>query len=279
MNDIFKIVTWNVNGFRSIVGQNPTRRYDKVTYENRFFNFIDRAKPDIIAIQEIKAEIEQINPDRLVPTGYNGYFNTCKIKKGYSGVATFTNILPDKVFYNIGKEEFDLEGRFIQLDFLRFTHLNIYFPKGYTDHHRLDFKLLFYDAIFEYLKGLLTHQSNIIISGDYNTAHTEIDLARPKENINTSGFLPIEREKLNVLIQMGFHDAFRLFIKEGGHYSWWSQRGKAREKNVGWRVDYHFVSNSFLRFVKNCYMLPTEMGSDHCPVVLELDRSYCIANP
>lgn len=268
-----KIVTWNVNGYRSIVGQNPTRRYGKISYENRLFNFIDRIKPDILCLQEIKAAEDQINPELLPPNGYYCYFNTCKIKKGYSGVATFTKIQPKTVSFEIGNEEFDYEGRFIRLDFPKFTLLNIYFPKGYTEHYRLDFKLRFYDAIFEYVQKLLPSQSNIIISGDYNTAHKEIDLARPQENIHTSGFLPNEREKLDILVQMGFFDAFRLFTKEGGHYSWWSQRGRAREKNVGWRVDYHFVANSLQEQVINCYMLPTEMGSDHCPVILELDSA------
>ncbi|MGQ9818498.1 MAG: exodeoxyribonuclease III [Candidatus Kapaibacteriales bacterium] len=268
---IFKIVTWNVNGYRSIVGQNPTRRYDSVSYENRLFDFIHRAKPNILSIQEVKSDIEQIKPEHRTPPGYLSYYNTCKIKKGYSGVAIFSNVNPHNISYEMGEQEFDTEGRFIRLDFLKFTLFNIYFPKGYTEHPRLDFKLRFYDAVFSYLENLLYQQPNIIISGDFNTAHTEIDLARPKENTNTSGFLPIEREKLDILVQMGFYDAFRLFTKEGGHYSWWSQRGRAREKNVGWRVDYHFVSKTLVDFVKNCYMLPNEMGSDHCPVVLELD--------
>lgn len=275
MNNI-KIITWNVNGYRSIVGQNPTRRYDKISYENRLFDFIERIKPDILCLQEIKSDIEQINPELLTPPGYQSYYNTCKIKKGYSGVATFTHVKPNNVSYKIGEQEFDSEGRFIRLDFPKFTLLNIYFPKGYTEHHRLDFKLRFYDAIFSYLENLLPQQPNIVISGDFNTAHTEIDLARPKENINTSGFLPIERDKLDILVQMDFSDAFRLFTKEGEHYSWWSQRGRAREKNVGWRVDYHFVSKAMISTVNNCYMLPSEMGSDHCPVVLELDSKLMI---
>lgn len=275
MNNI-KIITWNVNGYRSIIGQNPTRRYDKISYENRLFDFIERAKPDIVCLQEIKSNTEQINPELLSPPGYLSYYNTCKIKKGYSGVATFTRIKPINVSFEIGKQEFDSEGRFIRLDYPKLTLLNIYFPKGYTEHHRLDFKLRFYDAVFSYLENLLPRHPNIVISGDFNTAHKEIDLARPKENINTSGFLPIERDKLDILVQMGFYDAFRLFTKEGGHYSWWSQRGRAREKNVGWRVDYHFVSKAMISSVNNCYMLPNEMGSDHCPVVLELDSTLMI---
>lgn len=267
-----KIVTWNVNGYRSIVGQNPSKRYDKITRENKLFDFIRRNEPDILCIQEVKADVEQILPELQKPDGYTAIYNTCKVKKGYSGVAIFTKIEPKDTILEIGKEEFDNEGRFIRLDLDKFTLLNIYFPKGYTDHERLDFKMKFYDEVYKYLKNLKKKTKNIVISGDYNTAHTEIDLARPKENQNVSGFLPKEREKLDELVEIGFVDAFRLFTKEGGHYSWWSQRGRARENNVGWRVDYHFVSKEMTSFVEKCYMLPNELGSDHCPVVLELSN-------
>ncbi len=267
-----KIVTWNVNGYRSIVGQNPSKRYDKISRENKLFDFIQRNQPDILCIQEVKADVEQIEPELQKPDGYIAIYNTCKIKKGYSGVAIFTKIEPKDTILEIGKEEFDSEGRFIRLDFEKFTLLNIYFPKGYTDHERLDFKMRFYDEIYRYLRNLKKETKNIIVSGDYNTAHKEIDLARPKENQNVSGFLPLEREKMDELVDMGFVDAFRLFTKEGGHYSWWSQRGRARENNVGWRVDYHFVSKEMVPYVEKCYMLPNEFGSDHCPVVLEISN-------
>ncbi len=269
-----KIIDWNVNGYRSIVGQNPSKRYDKVSKENKLFDFVRRHDPDILCIQEVKADLSQIEPELQKPEGYLAYFNTCKVKKGYSGVAIFTKIEPKDVIFEIGTADFDNEGRFIRLDFEKFVLFNIYFPKGYTDHERLDFKMYFYDEVFKYLHALKKHQPNIIISGDFNTAHTEIDLARPKENQNVSGFLPKERKKLDELIEMGFVDAFRIFTKEGGHYSWWSQRGRARENNVGWRVDYHYVSKDLVPFVKNCYMLPKELGSDHCPVVLELSDNF-----
>lgn len=268
-----KIITWNVNGYRSIVGQNPSRRYDKVTQQNRLFDFVERIQPTVLCIQEVKADIEQIQPELLSPEGFFHFYNTCKTKKGYSGVAIFSKIQPNNVSYEIGIDKFDAEGRFIELDFGSFILLNVYFPKGYTDHERLDFKLEFYDGIYNYLRKIRKKQRKIIISGDYNTAHKEIDLARPKENINTSGFLLVERQKLDELEQMGFVDALRIFISEGGHYSWWSQRGRAKENNVGWRVDYHFVSDELVPFVRNCYMLPQETGSDHCPVVLEIDNA------
>lgn len=268
-----KIVTWNVNGYRSIVGQNPSRRYDKITQNNKLFDFVERIQPTILCIQEVKADVEQIQPELICPEGFFHFYNTCKTKKGYSGVAVFSKIQPKNILYGIGIDEFDAEGRFIELDFDSFILLNIYFPKGYTDHERLDFKLEFYDAIYDYLRKLKERYNKVVVSGDYNTAHKEIDLARPKENINTSGFLPIERQKLDELVEMGFKDTFRMFVSEGGHYSWWSQRGRARENNVGWRVDYHFVSNEMARFVQNCYMLSQESGSDHCPVVLELNKN------
>ncbi len=266
-----KIITWNVNGYRSIVGQNPSKRYDKVEKSNKLFDFVGQHQPDILCLQEIKADVEQIDKDLIAPQNYIYYYNTCKTKKGYSGVAVFTKIQPKSVSFGIGIERFDLEGRIIELVFDNFILFNIYFPKGYTEHERLDYKLEFYDAIYDYIKKLMKKNKSIIISGDFNTAHKEIDLARPKENENTSGFLPEERKKLDELVEMGFVDAFRLFVSEGGHYSWWSQRGRARERNVGWRIDYYFVHKSLVPKVKNCYMLPEVMGSDHCPVVLEID--------
>jgi len=263
-----KIVSWNVNGYRSITGQNPSKRYDKITKENKFFAYIDREQPDIMAIQETKANIEQINEELRTPKGYFSYYNSAKTKKGYSGVAVFTKSEATEVKYGFGNSRFDDEGRIIEAIFQDFTLLNIYFPKGYADNERLDYKLEFYDYVFEHLNN--NKDRNFIVSGDYNTAHKEIDLARPKQNTGTSGFMPVEREKLDELIDMGFLDAFRMFTKEGGHYTWWSQRGRARENNVGWRIDYHFVSKTMKEKIVNSYHQPEQTGSDHCPVVLEL---------
>ncbi len=263
-----KIVSWNVNGYRSITGQNPSKRYDKVTKENKFFAYIAREEPDIIAIQETKASPEQINEDLRTPEGYFAYYNSAKTKKGYSGVAVFTKKEPNEVRYGFGESRFDDEGRIIETIYDDFTLFNIYFPKGYADNERLAYKLDFYDYLFDYLNK--NKDRNYIISGDYNTAHKEIDLARPKQNIGTSGFMPVEREKLDRLIDMGFKDSFRLFTEEGGHYSWWSQRGRAKENNVGWRIDYHFVSNVLSKEIVNSYHQPEQTGSDHCPIVLEI---------
>jgi len=265
---MMKIVTWNINGYRSITGQNPSTRFGQVTRDNKLQDYIERVQPDILCIQETKADIDQINPELRTPQGYYSVYNSCKIKKGYSGVAVFSKIKPKKESFGFGNEYFDDEGRIIELEFNDFNILNIYFPKGYADNERLDYKLDFYEYLFDYLKS--NSDKPYIISGDYNTAHHDIDLARPQQNIGTSGFMPVERVKLDWMVDNGFTDTFRLFNNENGHYTWWSQRGRARENNIGWRIDYHFVSNDLVQFVKAAYHQPEELGSDHCPVVLEL---------
>jgi exodeoxyribonuclease-3 len=266
-----KIVTWNINGYRSITGQNPSRRYDKVTKENRLFEYIEKEKPDIICLQEIKADLEQINEELRQPEGYTGYYNPCRIKKGYSGVVTFSKYKPASINTNIGIDRFDGEGRIMELDFEDFILLNIYFPKGYADSDRLGFKLDFYDAIFDYTNKLRKKGRQFIVSGDYNTAHKDIDLARPKENEGTSGFMPIEREKLDWMASNGWIDAFRVFVSDGGNYTWWSQRGRARDNNIGWRIDYHFSTEKLAQNLISASQQPEIMGSDHCPVLIELE--------
>ena len=267
----YKIITWNINGYRAISGQNPKKKYDKVIQENKLFEYIEKEKPDIICMQETKASEEQINEELRYPPGYVGYYHSCSVKKGYSGVVTFSKKEPKNVNLKIGIDKFDGEGRILETDFGDFVLFNIYFPKGYTDDPRLDYKMEFYDALFDYIEKLKKKGKKIIVSGDYNTAHQEIDLARPKENTNTSGFLQIERDKLDWMTEQGWVDSFRQFEKEGGHYTWWSQRGRARENNVGWRIDYHFITENLLPNLKNAYQQPEAEGSDHCPVVIELE--------
>ncbi len=267
-----KIVSWNVNGYRSIVGQNPTKKYDKIGKRNYLNEFIERENPDILCLQEIKASLEQIDENYRCPKPFETcLYNEATSKKGYSGVATFSKIPPLAVNKTLGKEIYDVEGRFIETKFERFVLFNVYFPKGYADSERLDYKLDFYDFFFEILKETLKKEKNAIIAGDFNTAHKEIDLARPKQNVKTSGFMPVERKKLDELVDLGFIDAFREFVKEGGHYTWWSQRGRARENNVGWRIDYFFVSRSLRKALKSVRHAPDAIGSDHCPVILEVE--------
>lgn len=264
-----KIISWNVNGIRSLLGQNPSKKFDKISNENKLFEFINQEKPDILCIQETKAEPEQIREDLRFPDGYFGYFNSSKAKKGYSGVVTYSKLQAQSVVTVIGIEKFDIEGRIVETDFGEFILINVYFPNGTSGMHRVDYKLEFYDALFNYLEKYRKNGKNIIVCGDYNTAHHEIDLARPKENIDVSGFMPIEREKLDWIVSLGYVDTFREFNHEGSNYTWWSNRARARENNVGWRIDYHFVNGDIKNKVKNSYHLPEVEGSDHCPIVIE----------
>ena len=266
-----KIITWNINGIRSIIGQNPSRRYDKVTKENKLFAYLEKEDPDILCMQETKAFPDQIDEDKRSPEGYEAFYNSCSFKKGYSGVGVYTKIKPQEVHNGFGIEKYDREGRVIQMDFGDFVLFNVYFPKGYADHERLDYKLDFYDDFFKYVDTIRAKGREVIISGDYNTAHKEIDLARPKQNTGTSGFIPVERERLDRLVETGWVDTFRMFTEEGGHYTWWSQRGRARENNVGWRIDYHFATEKIAGKIKDAYQQPEQAGSDHCPVVIKLD--------
>lgn len=266
-----KIITWNINGYRAITGQNSSRRFDVLTNDNKLFSYIDKEKPDLIALQETKAEVEQINDELLAPEGYFYYYNSSRAKKGYSGVVTFCKKEPKQVRYGFGIEELDREGRVVETIFDDFVHFNIYFPNGQQNDERLQYKLDFYKALYQYLKDNYSDKDRIIVSGDYNTAHNEIDLARPKQNEQTSGFLRIERDLLDDFVNTGYIDSFREINKEPDQYSWWSNRGRARENNVGWRIDYHFLSPALKNSIKHCEMQQSVMGSDHCPVVLDLD--------
>jgi len=264
-----KIITWNINGYRSITGQSK-RKSNLDMPTNILFDFIKRENPDIICLQETKSEPSQIAPDLLAPEGYLPFYNWSKAKKGYSGVVTFSKIEPSNVQTDIGIPKFDIEGRIVQTEFDDFVLLNIYFPNGTSGRNRVDYKLEFYDAIFDYTNNLREKGKKIILAGDYNTAHKEIDLARPKENQNTSGFLPEEREKLDWMVENGWIDTFRLFTKEGGHYTWWDQVTRARERNVGWRIDYFWTTSDLKDRIIKAYHIDKQYGSDHCPVVLEL---------
>lgn len=266
-----RIITWNINGYRAITGQNSSKRLDTVTKENKLFSFIEEYSPNIIGLQEIKASDGQISEELLAPLGYYHNFNYATSKKGYSGVAVFSKEKPLEVNSSINIPKFDTEGRILECNFNNLTAFTVYFPKGYTDNERLDYKLEFYDSLFNYITKKYSSSDNIIVSGDYNTAHKEIDLARPKDNTNTSGFLEVERVKLDEIIQLGFSDAFRLVSDEKDVYSWWSHRSGARGKNIGWRIDYHFISSSLKSKIKDCFYAPNVMGSDHCPVVIDLD--------
>jgi len=265
-----KFITWNINGYRAVSGQNPKTKYGEKIQKNTLFDFIKQENPDIICLQEIKADLEQIKEELRTPPGYESYYNCATSKKGYSGVAVFSKKKPSKITNGIGIERFDVEGRVIEAKYESFTMFNIYFPKGYAENERLDYKLDFYDSVSEIFAKKIASGESIIVTGDFNTAHKEIDLARPKENINTSGFIPIERQKLDKFVEIGLIDSFREFEKENGHYTWWSQRGRARENNIGWRLDYFFVSADLKNKLTSVKILPGQDGSDHCPVVMQI---------
>jgi exodeoxyribonuclease-3 len=254
---MIKIISWNVNGIRASI-------------KKGLADYVINEQPDIFCVQETKAEREQVPTDVWPPPRYRDYYHSCSVRGGYSGVATFTKIEPIHVNRNIDIERFDQEGRVMQTDFEYFTLLNVYFPNGGARDERLLYKLDFYDAFFEYCEGLRAQGKKLIICGDYNTAHHPIDLARPNENKKTSGFMDVERVKLDHIQELGYVDTFRLFNQEPEHYTWWDVKTRSRDRNIGWRIDYHWVTQDLVPNVVNAYHQPDQHGSDHCPVVLEL---------
>lgn len=252
-----KIISWNINGLRSIE-------------KKGFIKWLYKEQPDIIGLQEIKAKADQLSGELLAPDGYYAYFNSA-LRPGYSGTAIYSKEKPKSIKTGFDIHRFDSEGRILEADYGKFVFLNIYFPNGKSGPERLKYKLEFYDAALDYFDSLVKQGKKLIITGDYNTAHKEIDLARPKDNEFISGFLAIERAWLDKLVAHGYIDCFREFNKEPNHYTWWSQRSGARQRNVGWRIDYFFISKNFRAHLKNCYHLTEIPGSDHCPIVLEVD--------
>ena len=250
------IYSWNVNGIRSAL---------KKGLENWFHE----TNPDILCLQEVRAEIDQIPESMAKPEGYFAYWNPCQRKKGYSGVGVLTKIEPDAVNYGFDIEEFDVEGRVLQLVFPDWVLNSIYFPNGGSGDDRLDYKLRFYDAFLENSERWIADGKHVLTVGDYNTCHKEIDIARPKENENVSGFLPVERAWMDKYVEHGFVDSFRyLYPDLAGAYSWWSYRMKARERNAGWRIDYFIVSERLTDRIESAGIHSEIYGSDHCPVEL-----------
>ena len=252
-----KLYSWNVNGFRAII-QKP-----------EWAAWFAGCGADIIGLQETKAEPEQIPAAHRHPAGCEAYWSASTVKRGYSGVAVFAKEKPLTV--NDELPGMHGEGRLLHLEYPAFHFCNVYFPNGQMSEERLDYKLRFYDAFLDFAQNL-RRAKPIVVCGDFNTAHTPIDLARPKANEETSGFLPIERAWLDKFVAAGYVDTFRLIngdVKDA--YSWWSFRQRAREQNVGWRIDYFFVSAELRAAVKNAWIEPHIQGSDHCPIGLELE--------
>jgi len=252
-----KIISWNINGIRA-------------ADRKGLFDWFKKESIDILNVQEIKAMPDQVPPHLRNTPGYHVFLNSAQ-RKGYSGVATYSKEKPISVKNGFGIEKFDCEGRTLIIEFPSFTLFNIYYPNGKKDQIRLDYKLDFYDTFLGFVDNLKAEGKNIVICGDFNTAHTEIDLARPKENEKVSGFLPVERAWIDTFIDHGFVDTFRYFNKESDQYSWWSNRTGARGRNVGWRLDYFFVNKEFMPNVKNAFIMQDIMGSDHCPVGIEIE--------
>jgi exodeoxyribonuclease-3 len=252
-----KILSWNVNGIRAA---------DK----KGLFDFIKKESPDIFCLQEIKATSVQMPPHLKNFPGYHVFINPAE-RGGYSGVATFSKEKPTDTRKGFNINRLDKEGRILINEYPSFTLFNIYFPNGKKNKERLDYKMDFYEAFLNDVDNLKSKGKNIIACGDFNTAHKEIDLARPKENEKISGFLPIERAWIDKFIEHGYTDTFRYFNKQPNQYSWWDLKTKARQRNVGWRIDYFFVNNEFVPKVKKAFIMHDVMGSDHCPVGILID--------
>ena len=254
---MLNIVSWNVNGIRAV-------------QKHGFLDWVHEAKPDVIALQETKVNDDTL-PDTLrnIP-GYESHFSYASTRRGYSGVAVYSRVPVLSAETSFGIPEWDDEGRHLIVDFGEFVLANVYFPNGRASAERLDYKMRYYDAFLEFASKTVADGENLVICGDFNTAHKEIDLARPRENIKSSGFLPEEREWMDRLTEAGFVDTFRMFDDSPERYSWWTMRSAARERNVGWRLDYFFVNAGFRDRISNAAIHTDVMGSDHCPVSIDV---------
>ncbi len=252
------ILSWNVNGIRA-------------AHRKGFADWLAAAQPDILCLQETRAEPHQIPAEVVAPDGYFAFWNASKRKKGYSGTGLLTKIEPLAVEFGLGVEEFDTEGRTIIAHYADFSLINCYFPNGGRDLSRVPFKMAFYDAFLQKCESLRAAGKLVLFGGDVNTAHREIDLANPKSNQKTTGFLPEERAWIDAVLAAGYVDTFRHFHPdEPEQYTWWSQRFGARARNVGWRIDYFFAAPELMPRITDAFILPEVTGSDHCPVGVKL---------
>lgn len=249
-----KIFSWNVNGIRSVS-------------KKGFLSWLKTVNADLVCLQEIKAAEDQIPAPLSSPLGYQRVFNSAA-RPGYSGAMVYSRFAPTGVTTRIGFPKFDQEGRFVELEFPEFTLINVYLPHGGRQKENLTYKLTCYRHLIHHLK-LLKNQS-VILCGDFNIAHQEVDLARPKQNKNNIMFTPEERKQLDTIVSLGFTDSFRYFHLRGGHYTWWPYWGNARSRNLGWRLDYIFVSKSLSTQLQDGFISSSVPGSDHCPVGITL---------
>lgn len=252
-----KIVSWNINGLRAVMKKDFARQ-------------IQTLDADVIFLQEIKMQEDQRTPEMdFTELGYSLVLHPAQ-RKGYSGVAVYTRIRPDRIWQGTGSE-FDEEGRVIRADFGKLTVFGIYFPNGGRGEERMAYKMRFYDHYLDLFTTLRDEGRHVVVCGDYNVAHQEIDLANPKNNEKTSGFLPIERDWFTKFLDAGFVDVYRRMNPEKVIYTWWDQRFRARDRNVGWRIDYFVVDEATVPLVQDAQILNDYMGSDHCPLTLTLD--------
>jgi exodeoxyribonuclease III len=252
-----RLTTWNVNGIRAVLNKGA-------------INWVNMYQPDVLCLQEIKARPEQISGIEGILPGWTHYWNPA-VRPGYSGVATFARNAPESIAFGLGEERFDIEGRVIRTQYPSFYLYNIYFPNGQRGQDRVDYKLAFYAHLLKECDDLHRQGKNIIITGDFNTAHREIDLANPKQNIKNSGFLPEERVWIDTYLEHDFMDVYRVLYPDRVQYTWWTYISNARSRNIGWRLDYFLVSKSFASMVKDVIIHDEVTGSDHCPVTLVLD--------
>lgn len=248
-----KLISWNVNGLRAVL-------------KKGFLDFLNVEKPDVLCLQEIKCSADQVEP--LWPAAYSTYWNSAE-KKGYSGTAILSKQRPLSVTPHVGVAEHDQEGRVLTAEYSEFFLVNVYVPNSKRDLSRLPYRQRWDRDFLQFLKQL-DKKKPVIFCGDLNVAHTEIDLANPRANVKNHGFTPEERAGFSAFVAGGFVDSFREFETGGGHYTWWSQMGTARKRNIGWRLDYFLISKSLRPRLKSAYILPKVLGSDHCPVVIEL---------
>ena len=255
-----KLISWNVNGLRAVIKKD-------------FFASFHQMDADIFAIQETKIQENQLTDEMKNIKGYESCWSHAKVKKGYSGVGMYFRIKPKRINTKLGISKFDQEGRIIESDFDDFIFFNVYFPNGQMSDERLQYKLDFYEKFFEYTDSYKKKGRSLIITGDYNTAHNEIDLKNPKANEKTSGFLRIERDWLDRIVENGYVDSFRHFHPDTVKYSWWTYRFKARDRNIGWRIDYFFVTDDIVKkgWIKEAFIDNDIFGSDHCPIGLVLE--------
>lgn len=252
-----KIISYNVNGIRAAMKKD-------------WLDWLTAVDPDIACVQETKAQKDQLDIDQFKEAGYSTFWHSAE-KKGYSSVAIFTKKDPDHVEYGCGIDKYDKEGRILRADYGDFSVLSCYFPSGTSGDERQAFKMEFLDDFYGYINELKQDRPNLLVSGDVNICHTEIDIHNPKTNKDTSGFKPEERAWVSKFLEAGWVDTFRHLNKEPHNYTWWSYRAGSRGKNLGWRIDYHFITESLVDKLQRSVILPEAVHSDHCPILVELD--------